>query len=159
MYWPSFNAAAAAGEQRDRAVMNTYFSIASGCVITFFLSSYLNNGKIHAEDILNATLAGGVAIGASADLMSNLGLSLIVGAVAGIISTIGFNKLTPYLDSKQILHDTCGVTNLHLIPGIIGGITSAIVIWTLNPETFGVRLQDQFPGIEKHDWSLTRQGF
>jgi ammonium transporter Rh len=35
--------------------------------------------------------------------------------------------LTPYLQDKFGLYDTCGVHNLHGIPGILGGIVSAIV--------------------------------
>lgn len=46
------------------------------------------------DDILNATLAGGVAIGAPAGLVANAGISLLVGMIAGSVSTLGFAKLT-----------------------------------------------------------------
>lgn len=49
------------------------------------------------EVVLNATLAGGVAIGASADLIVHPAYCMGVGAVAGIISALGFMKLNPYL--------------------------------------------------------------
>lgn len=39
------------------------------------------------------------------------------------------------------VHDTCGVLNLHGMPGIVGGIISAIVAsrtrGTFNEETYG----------------------
>ena len=58
-------------------------------------------------------------------MLLNPGHALLTGAVAGIISTYGFSFLTPYLKTKG-LTDTCGIANLHLIPGIIGGITGAL---------------------------------
>ena len=43
MFWPSFNSAAAAdGEPRHRAILNTYFSLCA-CVLGAFAVSGLNN--------------------------------------------------------------------------------------------------------------------
>ena len=79
------------------------------------------------EIVLNATLAGGVAMGASADLINQTYGALLVGFVAGTVSALGFAYLTPLLQKHIGLHDTCGVHNLHAMPGVIGGITSAIM--------------------------------
>lgn len=68
---------------------------------------------------------------------------MIVGFVAGAISALGFLYLTPYLKAKIGLHDTCGVHNLHGIPGIIGGIISAITADTAG-RNFGDRFNDIF---------------
>ena len=51
---------------------------------------------------------------------------MIIGSFAGIASTLGYQYLTPAL-KKIYLHDTCGVHNLHGIPGVISGIAGAIV--------------------------------
>jgi ammonium transporter Rh len=80
------------------------------------------------EDILNATLAGGVAIGAPSGIFTNLAASLTVGLGAGVISTLGYRYLSEKLEHWFGLHDTCGVHNLHGIPGLIGGIVSAIAV-------------------------------
>lgn len=56
--------------------------------------------------IQNATLAGGVAVGAIADMMIKPFGAMIVGSVAGVISTLGYQFVTPYLN-KNFLHDTC----------------------------------------------------
>lgn len=79
------------------------------------------------EHLLNATLAGGVVIGATAGIILHPGGSIAIGFLTGIISTFGFHSLTPYLEKKINLYDTCGVHNLHGIPGLLGGIVSAIV--------------------------------
>ena len=54
-------------------------------------------GKLTMEIMLNATLAGGVAIGTSSDLVVNPGVAMFIGGLGGILSTIGFIKIGPYL--------------------------------------------------------------
>ena len=78
------------------------------------------------EVVLNSTLAGGVAMGSAADLIDYAFCSMIVGFVTGVLSALGFIYLGPWLKNRVNLHDTCGVHNLHGIPGIIGGFVSAI---------------------------------
>ena len=50
--------------------------------------------KFSMEHIQNATLAGGVAVGATADMMITPVGALIIGSFAGILSTWGYAKLT-----------------------------------------------------------------
>jgi len=59
--------------------------------------------------VQNATLAGGVAVGAVADLMLSPAGALAVGAVAGILSVVGYsylqvstvNFLSVYIPAKK----------------------------------------------------------
>lgn len=81
------------------------------------------------EDILNASLAGGVAVGASAGLVYIPAIGLGIGIAAGAVSTIGFHYVTPLLERTIGLYDTCGIHNLHGVPGVLGGVFSALVIW------------------------------
>jgi len=69
MYWPSFNGALAIGAQQHRVVMNTVLALCACCVTAVVVSRFIK-GKIDMEVMLNATLAGGVAIGSSSDLVS-----------------------------------------------------------------------------------------
>lgn len=78
------------------------------------------------EDIQNATLAGGVAVGSSSDLVVGPWASLLIGFIAGAVSVIGFCRLKEWFWTKFELHDTCGVHFLHGLPGVIGGITGGI---------------------------------
>ncbi len=86
--------------------------------------------------VQNATLAGGVAIGAIADMAITPASALVIGSLAGIISTLGFQYLTEALKGVK-LHDTCGVNNLHGIPGVISGLASVLVAAYACRETFG----------------------
>ena len=86
------------------------------------------NGRMDIEDILNASLAGGVIIGAASGVLTNPGGAIAIGFIGGAVSTFGFARLGPKLKSSFGLDDTCGVNNLHGIPGFLGGIFSAIII-------------------------------
>jgi ammonium transporter Rh len=98
-------------------------------------------------DIQNASLAGGVAVGSSADLVIGPSFSLLIGMIAGIMSTVGYNKIQPFLQRKFQIHDTCGVNNLHGIPGIIGGISGAISAAFTSNELYGDNIQNIFPAM------------
>ena len=80
------------------------------------------------EVLLNATLAGGVIMGAACDLITGPGFAMIAGGIAVVISALGFLYLNNFCKNKLNLHDTCGVQFLHGIPGTLGGFTSAIVV-------------------------------
>lgn len=97
-------------------------SLCSSTLAAAWISKLKFDGKLDMEIILNATLAGGVAVGTAADLIVNPGVSVGVGFFTGVISSLGYIHLTPYLASKFNLHDTCGIHNLHGMPGIIGAI-------------------------------------
>ena len=59
--------------------------------------------------------------------------ALVVGLAAGSISTLGFAYLTPLLERSIGLGDTCGVHNLHGIPGIIGGLVRVLERTMMTP--------------------------
>ena len=148
MFWPSFNGALASGNSQHRVVINTILSLTSSCMAAFAISKYLRKKKFNMIDIQNATLAGGVAVGSSADLVIGPSFSMLIGMIAGIVSTFGYNKLQPWLYKKYNLHDTCGVNNLHGIPGIIGGLSGAISAAFTSNELYGDNIQNVFPAMD-----------
>ena len=72
-------------------------------------------------DIQNATLSGGVAVGAIADLMIQPYGAFLAGTFTGLVSCWGYRIAQPFLSRKFGLHDTCGVHNLHGLPGVLAG--------------------------------------
>jgi ammonium transporter Rh len=133
MFWPSFNFGVGAENfyDQNQIFTNTLLSLTGSCLSTFAVSALFGHGFV-MDDILNATLAGGVAIGASSGVLYSPAVALIIGVTAGIISTLGFHYLTPKLESLIGLYDTCGINNLHGIPGVFGGLVSAVVIACYN---------------------------
>ncbi|CAN9507890.1 unnamed protein product [Ophioblennius macclurei] len=130
MFWPSFNSAIATpGFTQFHAVINTYLSLAA-CVVSAYAISSLteHKGKLDMVHIQNATLAGGVAVGTCADMSIGPFGAMLIGLVAGIISTVGFKYLTPILASNLGIQDTCGVHNLHGMPGILGGLAGIVAV-------------------------------
>jgi ammonium transporter Rh len=154
LYWPSFNAGPAEGNERQRAVINTILSLSACTVTTFAISQVVNKkNKLSMVHIQNATLAGGVAMGSSANLITTPYGAVIVGILAGILSTCGYAYLTPLLQRKIGLHDTCGIHNLHGMPGIMGAITSAVFMAAATPDVYGDSWQilfgDRNPATEQ----------
>ncbi|XP_070201915.1 ammonium transporter Rh type B-B-like isoform X2 [Littorina saxatilis] len=146
LFWPSFNSALAVEDAQHRAVINTYLALAACCVVTFAVSSLTDqHGKFDMVHVQNATLAGGVAVGTSADMMIGTHGALIIGSVAGALSVIGYKYITPFLSSKLKIHDTCGVHNLHGMPAILAAIAGCIASLLADTDSYGYTLYRQFP--------------
>jgi ammonium transporter Rh len=144
IYWPSFNSAISQQWNQQIVVSNTVSSLVGSCIATFLISRVIRpHGQFEMEDVQNATLAGGVAIGASADITIGPGGAMIVGMIAGTISTLGFRFLTSKLEQVIKLNDSCGVNNLHGMPGVFGGIVSIISSAIYSSEDIFVRGNDQ----------------
>lgn len=150
MYWPSFNGALSPAVFQQRCFINTLLSISASCVMVFLLSFLVRKGRFHMEHILNATLAGGVLIGSSADLIVDPWISFLFGMGAGSLSLLGFEYIGPWLDHKIGLHDTCGVNSLHGMTGILGTCLSAFLVGFAKEEQFGTNnFKELFPTIAK----------
>lgn len=130
VFWPSFCAALVPIEAIPHTVVNVFIALC-GSTIATYIASVLIRGKVYAADIANASLAGGVAIGATCDFASHP-QAMIIGAIAGILSTIGFAVLQNKQQKFHKIIDTCGVSNLHGIPGIFGGLAAIVVIHGLD---------------------------
>jgi len=127
MFWPSFNAGALTGTMQMRGFVNTYLSLCACCVATFTTSAIVNQKKkFSMEHVQNATLAGGIAVGACCDMIITPFGSVLIGGIAGVLSTLSFKYLAPFLAEKCNLLDTCGVHNIHGVSSVFGGLLSVL---------------------------------
>ncbi len=126
VFWPSFCAALVPVESIPYTVVNVFLSLC-GSTLATYIASTLIRGKVNIADIANAALAGGVAIGSTCDYASHP-QAMIIGLIAGAISTIGFGILQEKQQHFHKIIDTCGVSNLHGIPGVFGGLAAIFVV-------------------------------
>ncbi|RXM93045.1 Ammonium transporter Rh type A [Acipenser ruthenus] len=91
MFWPSYNSVLIEGKaEKMNAVYSTYFSLAASAVTVFAFSVLISKkGKMNMVYIHNATLAGGVAVGAAATVIPSPWIALTIGLTAGLICILG----------------------------------------------------------------------
>lgn len=102
VFRPSFNSALILkGDEQHRAVLHTFLGLSASTLTAFALSAVLNrNGKITMVDVQNVTLAGGVTVGASVDMMISPAAAYALGALGVLGCTacmLGYRYLTPFL--------------------------------------------------------------
>ncbi|KNC21133.1 hypothetical protein FF38_10313 [Lucilia cuprina] len=148
IYWPSFNSVLANGTGQERAILNTYLSLAAATVTTFVLSALVSHeNKLDMVHVQNSTLAGGVAVGTVCNLLIGAHGAILIGIIAGTVSVLGYRFITPFLTAKLRIHDTCGVHNLHGMPAVISAIASVIYASLAKPEQYKSDLGDIFPAM------------
>ena len=150
LFWPSFNSAPAEpGIGMNRTVTNTVLSLTGSCVAAFLASYALRRERaFNMVDVQNATLAGGVAVGAVANLPILPAVALAIGTVAGIVSVAGYVYVQPWLEKKLTLRDTCGVHNLHGLPSLLGAFASSAAVALVPPNTVGASFTPGRDGAE-----------
>lgn len=127
IFWPSFCSAVVAPDQVQHTVVNTILALCGATLATYIMSVILRKGKLSIADIANASLAGGVSIGATCNVISPEG-AFLVGIAAGALCVIGYAIIQAKLEAKLKIVDTCGVHNLHGMPGLFGGLVAIFVI-------------------------------
>ena len=125
VYWPSFNGALAPPSQQLRIFINTIMAICASCITSCGICRLFHQ-RLTTKVVLNATLAGGVAVGSASCIVATSSVSMCLGGAAGIIAALGELQLKKVLEEKINLHDTCGVHNLHGLPGLLGGFAGGL---------------------------------
>jgi ammonium transporter Rh len=145
-YWPSYNGALAGELIQDRTVVNTYLSLMACAVTTFLVSCLVDDaGRFSMLDVQNAVIAGGVAIGGSADMKPHPFGAMLIGIVAGAATTIGMRRVAPWLTKATGVTDTCNVLSVYVAPGLIGGIAGIVLASYAEYEEYGSTLITVFP--------------
>uniref|UniRef100_A0A3B1IIK1 Rh family B glycoprotein n=1 Tax=Astyanax mexicanus TaxID=7994 RepID=A0A3B1IIK1_ASTMX len=146
VFWPSFNCALTLrGDDQHRAILHTFIGLSASTITAFALSAMLSkNGKLSMADVQNVTLAGGVTVGASVDMMISPGAAYVLGMLGCTACMLGYKYLSPFLAQKLRIQDQCGIHNLHGLTGLIATIAGICAILLASEETYGTSLYQTF---------------
>ncbi len=127
LFWPSFCSAVVPQGQVAATAVNTILALCGATLSTFVFSMIFSKGKVMIGDMANAALAGGVAIGATCNVVSGP-VAFFIGAVAGALCVFGYAVVQAKIKKIFKIVDTCGVHNLHGMPGLFGGVMAIFVV-------------------------------
>ena len=127
LFWPSFCSAVVPPEQVAATAINTILALCGATISTCVCSALFNRHKMMIGDIANAALAGGVAIGATCNRVQ-APTAFLIGAVAGALCVFGYAVVQAKIRNVFKIVNTCGVHNLHGMPGLFGGLVAVIVV-------------------------------
>lgn len=146
VFWPSFNSALTIkGDDQHRAILHTFIGLCSSTITAFALSAMFNKrGKLTMADIQNVTLAGGVTVGASVDMMISPAASYALGIMGCTACFFGYKYLTPFMARRMRIQDQCGIHNLHGLTGLISSTAGICAILLASEETYGPSLYEIF---------------
>lgn len=109
----------------ENSGVNTFVSLLGSTIATFTLSALLNQGKLSFESVSRATLAGGVGIASTVNLIKNPAAAFAIGLFSGSISTFGFERFSKFYNRFVI--DSAGIHYLHGYPALFGAIVAAFI--------------------------------
>ncbi|KAG7280508.1 hypothetical protein CRUP_022038 [Coryphaenoides rupestris] len=146
VFWPSFNSALTLkGDDQHRAVLHTFIALSSSTMTAFALSAvFSKKGKLTMADIQNVTLAGGVTVGASVDMMISPATAYGLGVLGCTACFLGYRYLTPFLAQRLRIQDQCGIHNLHGLTGLISSTAGICAILLATEETYGPSMYEIF---------------
>jgi len=146
VFWPSFNSALTIkGDDQHRAILHTFIGLCSSTMTAFALSAIFNKrGKLTMADVQNVTLAGGVTVGASVDMMISPAAAYALGVMGCTACFLGYRYLTPFLARRLRIQDMCGIHNLHGLTGLISSTAGICAILLASEETYGPSMWEIF---------------
>ncbi|KAM3871762.1 rh50-like protein [Diretmus argenteus] len=146
VFWPSFNSALTLkGDDQHRAILHTFLGLGASTLTAFALSAMLNkNGKLTMADVQNVTLAGGVTVGASVDMMITPAVAFALGIMGCTACMLGYKYLSPFLARHLRIQDQCGIHNLHGLTGLISCAAGIGAILTAKEEVYGPSMYQIF---------------
>ncbi|NXS62595.1 RHBGB protein, partial [Brachypteracias leptosomus] len=159
IFWPSFTSATTVGDTGEPwAALNTYFSLAASTLATFILSPVLyEESTLRMVQLQDAALAGVAVMGMAGEMLVTPFGALSAGFLAGLIPPLGFRFLTPFLRSRLKIQDTCGVHNVHGLPGILGSLLGTLLVALATADAYGARLELVFPLVAQGSRTIADQ--
>ncbi|MDR1916861.1 MAG: hypothetical protein LBQ58_09835 [Synergistaceae bacterium] len=127
MLWPSFVTSLLPLSQNNQATINCYFS-GFGSIISAYFTCMAVSKKRKINPLVYAyTLLAGPVASSSTLLLATPWTSLMIGVVAGILSTLSFTYFNAWLCGKIKALDVMGAHNLHGVCGWISLLSGALM--------------------------------
>lgn len=126
MLWPSFVTSLLDIENITWATITCYMA-GIGSILSTYVICMVVQGKVNPLIYTYAMLCGPVAIGAPLLSVGPWG-ALVIGLIAGAVSTLCFIYLQPWFCKKIGVLDVMGVHNLHGVGGWMGAIFVTILV-------------------------------
>ncbi|XP_067278026.1 rh blood group, D antigen isoform X2 [Pseudorasbora parva] len=144
MFWPSFNSAlvyhSRERELKLTVIYGTYLSLAVSVVMAMSVSMLTSSkGKMNMVHVQSSALSGGVAIGVAMTAVHAPWIAMAIGFCAALLSALGFKYMKDQMLFAFQCHDTCGVLNVHAIPGILGWFAHLIIRLASSESTIVMR--------------------
>lgn len=132
-YYPSFNAYGATDKgtgweanAKYRATFNTYLGLVAAAITSIIAADIVGDKKDKMIHVQSGVLAGGVTMGSCCDMVLEPWGALLMGTVGGLTAAAGIAFVTPWLDEKLKIHDTCDCMALHGICAFMSIFCSCI---------------------------------
>lgn len=126
-YYPSFNSFGKTGDSKFRAAFNTQIGLIAAAITSIIASDSTKANKknimIHMQ---TGVLAGGVTLGCLCDHPIEPWGALLLGTLGGITCVLSIKYVTPWLENRFKIHDTCDCMALHGICAILSVFASCV---------------------------------
>ena len=126
MLWPSFVTSLISMEDITWGTITCYMA-GIGSILSTYVVCTAVQGKINPLIFTYAMLCGPVAIGAPLLSVGPWG-ALVIGLIAGAVSSLCFIYLQPWFCKKIGVLDVMGVHNLHGVGGWMGAIFVTVIV-------------------------------
>lgn len=103
---------------------NVFWGLTASVIGTYVGSLLVGKGRIGYKEALVGTISGGIVMGSASQIMQNIGLVIMIGAIAGLISGIYMRVIHPRINKNQI-YDFLGLMGPFFISALIGGLVVA----------------------------------
>ena len=79
------------------------FGLAGGIIGNYAASLLAGKGKFSIQNIIMGIISGGIFVGGLADILENIGVSIFLGFIAGIIAGLFLTFVTPKINNNSII--------------------------------------------------------
>lgn len=148
----------AVGNSSSTSRLAIIFALTGSVIGTYVGSALAGKGKVGYKEALVGTITGGVVISSTASIVHNIGIIIMIGAVASFICGIYMRTLHLKIN-KEFTYDALGLFGPFLIASFLGSfvVTPSVLSYYLNLKvivpTMGVLVPLNLPG-----WSLVFTG-